>query len=196
VDGRASVPRRLGFQASSPSRALRESTAALLTASTRSEVDVATTRSPIQAQEFDSQTKRSVLLFDQRCGVCRRFVNMVVNADRDDRLRIAPLDSVLGDAIRRRYPSFAGRDSALLVRPDGSIASYSDAIVHVLMSLRGPWRALGWLVGHTPRRLRDAAYTAIAGHRNLFARFGAAELVPSARAREFAVATPGSQRHD
>jgi predicted DCC family thiol-disulfide oxidoreductase YuxK len=146
--------------------------------------------------EFARQTERSVLLFDERCSVCRRFVNIVIAADRHDQLRIAPLDSVLGDAIRRRYPVFAGRDSALLVRPDGSIVSHSDAIVHALMSVGGPWRVLGRLLVRAPRALRDAVYTAFAGHRNLFGRFGAAELVPSAAARELAFTRNGEPRDD
>lgn len=115
---------------------------------------------------------RAVLLFDDRCSVCRRFVSFVTGIDRFGHLRIAPLQSLFGDTIRRTYVEFSKRDSALFVRPDGTILAYSDAILAALEQVGGLWRHLARALNRVPRRLRDRVYTAFANRRSAFAVLG------------------------
>src|SRR5262245_22275340 len=70
-----------------------------------------------------------VLLYDERCGVCRRFVRFLVRQDRKDEVRIAPLQSPLGAGVRGRYPEFDNRDSAVCLPARGRPTGFSDAIL-------------------------------------------------------------------
>ena len=117
-----------------------------------------------------------VLLYDENCSVCRRFISLVVNADNRGGMRIAPLLSPLGDAIRQSHPEYSARDSALWIGRDGNILAYSDAILAALDYLGGPWTALTAAMRIVPHALRDAAYRTFASNRNLFAPLGLSEL--------------------
>ena len=109
----------------------------------------------------------AVFLFDERCLVCRRFVAFAKRLDRYGHLRFAPLQSLFGDTLRRAHSEFATRDSTLLVRSDGSILAYSDAILASLEIFGGHWRRLALLLNRIPRHLRDRAYTAFTKRRKL-----------------------------
>lgn len=131
--------------------------------------------------------RRPVLLFDDGCSICRRFVSFAVKVDHHDRLRIAPLNSVFGDAIRRSHSQHAARDSSLFVQPDGAILSHSDAIVAALREVGGGWRMLGHVLHALPRQLRDRAFTALTNRRTSFARAGLPELDPRADRRRLTI---------
>ena len=120
----------------------------------------------------EPRAARAVLLFDDRCKVCRSFVSFVTGIDRVGVLRIAPLQSLFGDTIRRTHLEFSKRDSALLVQPDGSILAYSDALIAALDQVGGLWRHVAHVLHRIPRRLRDRAYTGFANHRSAFASLG------------------------
>lgn len=125
----------------------------------------------------------AVLLFDDQCIVCLRFVSFVVGIDRQGALRIAPLESRFGDELRRSHAEFRKRDSALFVRPDGTVLAYSDAVLATLESIGGVWRHIARVLSRVPRGLRDRAYTAFANHRYLFAGIGISHLDPTSASR-------------
>jgi predicted DCC family thiol-disulfide oxidoreductase YuxK len=131
---------------------------------------------PHNLHEATSEGRGAVLLFDDRCNVCRRFVSFLVGIDRVGRLRIAPLQSLFGDTIRRTHVQFTQRDSALFVRPDGTILAYSDAILASLEQVGGVWGRVARAFRRVPRHLRDRAYTAFANRRNVFGAFGMTTL--------------------
>ena len=127
----------------------------------------------ISPQQVSSSGRADpVLLYDEKCSVCRRFISLIVNADNRGAMRIAPLQSPLGDAIRNARPEFAAKDSALWIGRDGEICAYSDAILAALDYLGGPWTVLTAAMRIVPHPLRDRAYRAFAENRNLFGRLG------------------------
>jgi predicted DCC family thiol-disulfide oxidoreductase YuxK len=124
-----------------------------------------------------------LLLYDERCSVCRRFVSLVVRADARGKLRIAPLQSPRGEALRRDHPQFAAKDSAVWVPPSGAPLGYSDAILEALAYLGGGWRVVAGLGRLIPRAVRDWAYRAFARNRRFFGWLGLDQLDPRSRAR-------------
>ncbi len=109
---------------------------------------------------------------------------MVIGADRRGTLRIAPLDCAVGDALRREHPHLVPKDSAIWVRPDGSLSTHSDAILDAIEYLGGTLTPLAKLLRMiVPRPLRDRAYTLFADNRNLFGQFGMRELDARAQSR-------------
>lgn len=131
-----------------------------------------------------SDERAPLLLYDDRCSVCRRFVSMVIGADRRGILRIAPLDCAVGDALRRERPELVAKDSAIWVRPDGTVTTHSDAILDAIEYLGGTLTPLARLLRTmVPRMVRDRAYIAFANNRNLFGQLGMEELDPRAQSR-------------
>ncbi len=124
-----------------------------------------------------------VLLYDADCSVCRRFVALVIHADKRGQLRIAPLHSELGEQLRRVHPAFTARDSAVWVPVAGTAVGHSDAILAALAHVGGGWGLLAAGGRVVPRRLRDQAYRFFAGHRSWFAWLGLDQLDESARRR-------------
>lgn len=134
-----------------------------------------------------------VLLYDERCGVCRRFVSMLVGADRRGLIRIAPLQGPRGDQVRRNHPGFAAKDSALWLPPRGNPVGHSDAILAALEYLGGGWRLAARAARFIPRTVRDWAYRTFAEHRSGFGRIGLAQLDERSRQRLLPDDSPGYQ---
>lgn len=157
--------------------------------------DIASSAVIDRASRRRANERPPILLYDDHCSVCRRFVSMVIGADREGTLRIAPLSSPIGDALRRDRPELEPRDSAIWVRGDGTISTHSDAILDAIEYLGGALTPLGKLLrALVPRPLRDRAYTAFANNRNLFGTFGIKELDERSKRRMMSD-VEGESRH-
>ena len=124
-----------------------------------------------------------VLLYDSRCGVCRRFVRFLIHRDTKDTIRIAPLESPLGAGVRGRYPEFDRQDSAVWLPSRGKPTGYSDAIIDSLDFVGGRWKVLARAMRLVPHRIRDGAYRLFAGNRRYFGWMSIPDLGEEAKAR-------------
>lgn len=111
------------------------------------------------------------LFYDGSCGLCHRAVRFVLKRDRaGGHFRFAPLH---GQAFQSKVP-VAQRanlpESLVLQTAAGRLLTRSNALIHVLRRLGGPWPAAAALLAAVPRPLRDAAYDVVA--RTRFAIFG------------------------
>ena len=116
----------------------------------------------------------AVIVFDGVCVLCNGWVGFLLRHDRAGRYRFAAMQSGTGRALLASH----GLDpddpaSFLLIEHDVAeaprISTDSDAIRRVLVGLGGAWR-MAHVIALVPRRLRDAAYRAIA--RNRYRWFG------------------------
>jgi len=112
------------------------------------------------------------VFYDGRCGLCHHTVRFAAKHDPDGTLfRFAPLDGrhikqTLTPEQRDRLP-----DSVVVLTEQSALLTRSEAVLHLLERIGGPWRVLGWLVLGIPRGWRDAVYDAVARLRHrLFAR--------------------------
>ena len=124
-----------------------------------------------------------VLLYDARCGVCRRFVRFLVRQDHKGGVRIAPLQSPLGAGVRGRYPEFDRQDSAVWLPVRGRPTGFSDAILDSLEFVGGGWKALSKAGRLVPRWLRDRVYRLFAGNRRYFGWLSIPDLDEETRSR-------------
>lgn len=106
-----------------------------------------------------------LLLFDGECALCSRAVRFILRRDRRGRLRFAPLQSALGEAVLIGAGLDPAELSTMVLRTeDGRVLVRSDAVLAVAGDLTWPWSwtpVLRWV----PRWLRDGAYRAVARYR-------------------------------
>jgi len=124
-----------------------------------------------------------LVLYDGACGLCSRLNLFVLERDRQERFRFAPLQGPLaGDVLRRHGREAMGLDTVYVVAgyggPGERLLSRSRAALFVLASLPG-YRSLARLLGLLPARWLDAAYDFVAARRVRW--FGSAESCPLPR---------------
>ena len=145
------------------------------------------------AREDQAGRHHSILFFDGVCGLCNRFVDLMLRADSQDRFRYAPLQ---GETARRKlgvddeagdqgdgagpldsseagYPRNGGPRNggpqSFIFLENGRRFEQSSAVLHALGRLGGPWR-LTAVFYVFPRPLRDLIYRFVA--RNRYRWFG------------------------
>lgn len=135
-----------------------------------------------------ARAAREIVFYDGHCGLCHGFVRFLLAEDRTRAFAFAPLQ---GETFAASVPEAtrAGLPDSVIVRAaDGRLLVRSTAVLHVLDTLGGAWRALAWGMRLVPRVARDAAYDGIAAVRHrLFAPPPAAcPLVPPDLRERFA----------
>ena len=119
-----------------------------------------------------------VLVFDGVCVLCSRWVHFILKHDREARIRLAPMQSHAGRERLAKFGLDPDDPLSLLYVIDGRGYQDSDAILRVLTSFGGVWRAAAFL-RVIPRFVRDPLYRWLA--RNRYRWFGRADrcLVPA-----------------
>ena len=106
------------------------------------------------------------LFYDGHCGLCHRAVKFVLKHDPEGKLfRFAPLQ---GETFKSRVPEdrrAALPDSMVVETSEGSLLLRSDAWIHILRRLGGPWQLVATMMSVFPRPLRDFVYDVIASIR-------------------------------
>ncbi|MSR47005.1 MAG: DUF393 domain-containing protein [Planctomycetes bacterium] len=130
---------------------------------------------------------RSHLFFDGGCGMCHRFVRVVLAEDRLTHFWVSPLQgraitTLLDESTRQGLP-----DSIVVRTGSGHLLTKSSAIAAVLRPLGGLWRVAATLIELVPRRVRDGVYDAIAAMRKKLFRppAGSCPLLPPAMRARF-----------
>lgn len=91
-------------------------------------------------------------------------MRFVARRDAAGRVRFAPLE---GPTFRRLVPGWTEPGASLVVLPEGGAPLVrSEAVLHLLTTLGGPWARLARLAGALPRPLRDGLYALVARHRH------------------------------
>jgi predicted DCC family thiol-disulfide oxidoreductase YuxK len=103
-----------------------------------------------------------IVYFDGFCGLCNRFVDLLLWADRHHQLRFAPIQ---GRTAAERMVSLPGIEpSTIVLEHEGRLIEKSAAVLQILHHLGGVWRLSG-ILRVVPRRARDLVYDWIAGRR-------------------------------
>ena len=123
-----------------------------------------------------------ILFYDGACGLCDRSVRWIMQRDRAQRIRFAPLQG-------KTYADLGHTDkpddlSTIVALIDGELLTRSDAALAIGRELGGLWKLLARLASIVPRPVRDACYRLIARHRLRF--FGGPEAcrLPNSGERE------------
>ncbi len=106
----------------------------------------------------DRRLGRPLLLYDARHGLCRRFVSLVIRADRAATISIASLVGREGAALLREHPVLGAYDSAIWIPTEGPALVESDAILAALDHVGGLWSRIAGIARRVPLPLRTAVY--------------------------------------
>lgn len=108
---------------------------------------------------------QAIVVFDGDCGLCNGFVAWLIRHDPGRRFLIAGSAGEPGRATLEAAGLPASIAASSLVVWDGRAAALrSDAVARVADGLPWPWRGAA-AVRIVPRRIRDAAYDAVARRR-------------------------------
>lgn len=126
-------------------------------------VSAAALSTPVElalAAAWNEDAVRTILFFDGVCGLCNASVNFVLDRDRSEQIKFAPLQ---GETARQLLPD-ADRESlsSVVLWVEGKTYRKSAAIVRVLWRLSLFWRVLGTLLWCIPLPLRNLGYLLVA----------------------------------
>ena len=120
------------------------------------------------------QNGRSIVFFDGVCGLCNRFVDLMLKADNRDRFRYAPLQGETAERMLNRSPRIddssldgtaqSGDPQSFVFLDNEKRFEQSNAVLLALSGLGGPWRLIVMLYVF-PRPLRDFVYRIVAHNR-------------------------------
>jgi predicted DCC family thiol-disulfide oxidoreductase YuxK len=106
-----------------------------------------------------------IIFYDGDCGLCHGLVRFILPRDKAGRFRFAPLQ---GETLSRVIPPeqrAALPDSLVVLTPSGELLMQSEATIHMLRRLGGPYRLIAGLLWLLPRALRNRLYDFIARRR-------------------------------
>jgi predicted DCC family thiol-disulfide oxidoreductase YuxK len=103
----------------------------------------------------------SIVFFDGVCGLCNRWVDLLLKTDHRRVLQFAPLQGETAAAELRLADS---NYKSVLFKHRGRIYDRSDAVLQILMAIGGVWSLAG-VFRIIPRPIRNALYDYVARHR-------------------------------
>ena len=124
----------------------------------------------------------SIVLFDGVCNFCNGAVNFIIRNDRAGRFKFAPLQSEIGERLRRDHDIPPDTDSLVLVE-DGRAYTHSAGALRIAKGLGGIWQ-LAYVFIILPKPIRDWFYNTFA--KNRYNWFGKRDvcMVPTPEMRE------------
>ena len=126
------------------------------------------------------------IFYDGVCGLCDRFVQLVLKRDVENQFRFAPLQGEYAQRVLSRFGVEVELEAPLqtvyVLTAGGRLLERSDAALFVFERLPGT-SALAKSAAHLPRGLRDLGYRVVAKTR--FSLFGRRDscAVPSLATR-------------
>ncbi|CAN5781237.1 thiol-disulfide oxidoreductase DCC family protein [soil metagenome] len=124
---------------------------------------------------------KPILLFDGVCNLCNGVVQLVINHDPEARIRYTSLQSEAGKQLLDHFGievKSSMPDTIVLVNK-GKVYVKSEAVLHTISLLGGPYAWLSRPLSWVPLFIRDKAYEWVA--RNRYRWFGKEEscLLPT-----------------
>ena len=126
-----------------------------------------------------------VILFDGVCVLCSHWARFLMRFDRQQRYKLATVQSAEGQAILAWCGLPTDHYDTLVFVDGREVYLYSTAIIRALMGMGGVWR-LAAVALIFPRRLRDWAYEHLARNRyRVFGKYETCVMPTPDHARRF-----------
>ncbi len=125
----------------------------------------------------------AIILFDGVCNFCNGSVNFIIERDRENYFKFAPLQSEVGQKLLGEYGINKNVTDSVVLIEDGKAYVRTTAALRIARRLSGAWRYFyGFIV--VPSFVRDVFYKLFAKYR--YKMFGKQEacLMPTPEIRE------------
>lgn len=106
-----------------------------------------------------------VILYDDTCSLCNRFVNFVLKRDKEKIFQFASLESHYGSELIYNFHLFPDKPGTIYLYEEKKVLSQSDAVIKILESLGGVWSYFVILIV-LPDSIRNKFYKVIAANRH------------------------------
>ena len=106
---------------------------------------------------------KPIIFFDGVCGLCNKFVNYLIDADKNKLFHFSPLQ---GETAKSFIEDMSSNDLewTMFYADEAGIHDKSTAALKILKKLGGFWSVSGLLI-YIPKFLRDSVYEFIAANR-------------------------------
>ena len=126
----------------------------------------------------------AIILFDGVCNFCNGSVNFIIEHDRKNHFKFAPLQSEIGQKLLGEHGIDKTETDSVVLIENGKAYTHSTAALKVAQKLDGAW---SWFYAFIiiPRPIRDFFYKTFAKYRyKLFGKTDACMMpTPEIRAR-------------
>lgn len=107
---------------------------------------------------------QAIVLFDGVCNFCNSTINFIIERDRKNRFKFAPLQSETGQKLLDEYGIDKIETDSVVVIENGKAYTHSTAALRVSKNLGGAWSLLYAFV-IVPKFIRDFFYKLFAKYR-------------------------------
>jgi len=111
---------------------------------------------------MDQKVLNNIVFFDGVCGLCNRFVDYLIQADKQQRLRYAPLQGLTFERLKTQFT--VPIPDSVVFYADNKFSTKSTAALEILTQLGGRHRILK-IFFLIPTFIRDAIYDFVAKNR-------------------------------
>lgn len=126
----------------------------------------------------------AIILFDGVCNFCNGSVNFIIERDKANYFKFAPLQSEIGQTLLDKHGIDKFETDSVILIEDEKAYTHSTAALRVARKLDGFWKYF-YIFRFVPAFIRDFAYKLFAKYRyNLFGKQDACMMpTPEIRAR-------------
>ena len=126
-----------------------------------------------------------VVVYDGVCRLCNGWANFLIRHDRQQRVRLARVQSPTGRALLVKAGLAADEIKTIVLFDQQQVYLRAEAVFRVMDYLPWPWRALA-LLRWLPRRMSNYCYDRIALNRyRLFGRYDSCQTPQADHPRRF-----------
>lgn len=126
----------------------------------------------------------AIVLFDGVCNFCNASVNFVIERDKAEYFKFAPLQSAIGEELIAKHGIDTSTTDSIIVVENGRAYTHSSAALRIARRLSGLW-PIAYALVVVPKPIRDLFYRLFAKYRyRLFGKQDACMIpTPQVRAR-------------
>ena len=113
---------------------------------------------------MNESEKSAVVLFDGVCNFCNSSINFIIEHDKKNYFKFAPLQSEIGQKLLKENNLDSPDIDSVILIEDGKVFTHSTAALKIARGLGGIW-SVGYVFIVIPKFIRDFFYKLFAKNR-------------------------------
>ena len=113
---------------------------------------------------MNESEKSAIILFDGVCNFCNSSINFIIEHDKKNYFKFAPLQSESGERLKKEFHLDSPNIDSVILIEDNKAFTHSTAALKVARGLGGIW-SLAYIFIIVPKFIRDFFYKLFAKNR-------------------------------